>query len=235
MAENESDLFATWGTIEIPGLREWANSLAAGVDFSGLREALCSVSLEVSAAIKRLSEGILERGTFTGDLMIILDTNDESEREAAIDRMLEHASYDVVLGDYVNSPYTKQQLRAQWREILRPALRELRRERMAPDRPVREQLLLLLLIEYSKAAGLLALGKPAVKEQTLGPKQGPTPKTEERALLYREIKTEHPDWSYGMVAMEANERQNADYHTDETVRNAYRKMKWTWERANRIR
>jgi len=73
--------------------------------------------------------------------------------------------------------------------------------------------------------------------------RGPNIKTQERAMVFRRLKEEHPEWTQERVAMEACEelRENV---TGETVRRAYRLMRraypdqadeWTWERADRIR
>ncbi len=63
----------------------------------------------------------------------------------------------------------------------------------------------------------------------------PTLKTRERAKLYKRLKDAHPDWAQFKVAMDANRQENVDYHTRDTVRNAYGAMGWKWERADRIR
>ena len=64
---------------------------------------------------------------------------------------------------------------------------------------------------------------------------GVTIKTQERAQQYKKLKSEHPDWSQAKLAMELNLRDNVDYHTETTVRTAYRAMGWEWERADRVR
>lgn len=66
-------------------------------------------------------------------------------------------------------------------------------------------------------------------------KRGPTIKTQERAKVFRRLKDKHPNWSQAKVALEANLDEGVDYYTEDCVRNAYRAMGWTWERADRVR
>jgi hypothetical protein len=64
----------------------------------------------------------------------------------------------------------------------------------------------------------------------------PNERTRERAEIFRKIKDAHPDWSYEKVAMEAMQQHpELGEINGETVRNAYRAMKWKWERSDRIR
>lgn len=78
-----------------------------------------------------------------------------------------------------------------------------------------------------------------------GKKQrGPTITTQERAMVFRRLKEEHPEWTQERVAMKACEELKVENLTGDSVRNAYRLMRraypdqadeWTWERADRIR
>lgn len=65
-------------------------------------------------------------------------------------------------------------------------------------------------------------------------KRGPTTRTEIRAKVFRRLKEEHPEWSQAKVAQESF-KELGEYVTADTVRNTYRLMGWTWERADRIR
>lgn len=67
--------------------------------------------------------------------------------------------------------------------------------------------------------------------------RGPTVKTRLRAEVFRDIKDKHRHWGYHAVADEAMRahRELGDGITGETVRNAYKAMGWTWERADRVR
>jgi len=80
--------------------------------------------------------------------------------------------------------------------------------------------------------------------------RGPTDETKRRALTFRKIKQEHPEYSYARVAREATRHEKAKAGRDETsieyhrhdVENAYRAMQkaypeedWDWERPNKIR
>ena len=66
-------------------------------------------------------------------------------------------------------------------------------------------------------------------------RRGPTPKTQERARVFRRIKDQHPSFSLHQVANQANHEEKVENFTEEVVRNAYRAMGWEWERADRIR
>jgi hypothetical protein len=81
-------------------------------------------------------------------------------------------------------------------------------------------------IESCQASGAL--------EQPKTPKRGPTVKVQTRAEVFRRLKDAHPQWSYDKVAGESQEELGENIG-GEAVRNAYRCMGWTWERANRIR
>lgn len=76
---------------------------------------------------------------------------------------------------------------------------------------------------------------PEALDVTDATSRGPTLKTQERAKLYKSLKDKHPTGSYAKIAMKANYQESVDYHTSDTVRNAFRAMGWTWERSNRIR
>lgn len=74
--------------------------------------------------------------------------------------------------------------------------------------------------------------------------RGPTITTQERAMVFRRLKEEHPEWTQKRVAMKACEELEVENLTGDSVRNAYRLMRraypdqadeWTWERADRIR
>lgn len=64
--------------------------------------------------------------------------------------------------------------------------------------------------------------------------RGPTEKTRIRATVFRRIKEAHPNWNVERVAMEAA-KELGESVSAETVRNAYRAMGWTWQRADRVR
>lgn len=63
----------------------------------------------------------------------------------------------------------------------------------------------------------------------------PTEKTRLRAEVFKRLKDAHPEWGYDVVAQRANDELKTDSITADTVRNAYKAMGWTWERADRIR
>lgn len=65
-------------------------------------------------------------------------------------------------------------------------------------------------------------------------RRGPTEKIRIRAEVFRRIKDENPDWNTDRVAMEAS-AELSETLTAESVRNAYRAMKWKWQRADRVR
>ena len=56
----------------------------------------------------------------------------------------------------------------------------------------------------------------------------------QRAYTCKEIKDTHLDWSYAKVAMAATDKLKEEV-TEYDVRNDYRAMGWTWERADRVR
>jgi hypothetical protein len=64
--------------------------------------------------------------------------------------------------------------------------------------------------------------------------RGPSPKTEVRGEVFRRLKKEHPQWSYDVLAIRAS-RELEETVTGDTVKNVYRAMGWTWERADRVR
>jgi len=73
-------------------------------------------------------------------------------------------------------------------------------------------------------------------------RRGPSIKVQERAKLYKSIKEKHPGMSQARVAIEANERDKWEIHTEQMVINAYKAMRkaygaieWSWERSDRIR
>jgi hypothetical protein len=79
---------------------------------------------------------------------------------------------------------------------------------------------------------------PGRQEQAHSTKKGPTPRSIERANLYKSIKDDHPSFSRARVAMEANKpgvNTTGEVHTEDSVRNAYRAQGWIWERADPIR
>jgi len=63
----------------------------------------------------------------------------------------------------------------------------------------------------------------------------PTEKTRLRAEVFKRLKDAHPEWGYDVVAQRANDELKTENITADTVRNAYKAMGWTWERADRIR
>ena len=65
-------------------------------------------------------------------------------------------------------------------------------------------------------------------------KRGPTAKTLARAEVFKRLKDTYPHWGLDTVAMKASEELSESV-TGDTVRNAYRAMGWTWERADRVR
>lgn len=65
-------------------------------------------------------------------------------------------------------------------------------------------------------------------------KSKPTEKTKIRAEVFRRIKSKHRTWSQSKVAMEAV-AELGESVSGESVRNAYRAMKWTWQRGDRVR
>lgn len=79
-----------------------------------------------------------------------------------------------------------------------------------------------------------------VEESRKKPKQ-PTEKTRQRAEIFKAIKDRDQSLSYAAVAMRANtpefeaHRAILGYVSEDDVRNAYRAMKWDWERADKIR
>lgn len=66
-------------------------------------------------------------------------------------------------------------------------------------------------------------------------KRGPTLRTQMRAEVFKRLKDAHPDWGYDTVARIAREEIKVTDIGPESVRNAYRSMGWTWERADRVR
>lgn len=64
--------------------------------------------------------------------------------------------------------------------------------------------------------------------------RGPTEKTRIRAEVFKRLKDAHPAWNIDRVAMEAT-KELGEVVTAETVRNAYRAMRWKWRRADRVR
>jgi hypothetical protein len=65
-------------------------------------------------------------------------------------------------------------------------------------------------------------------------RQGPTTRTQVRGEVFKRIKDEHPTWSQSRVAQEAC-KDLGEVVTDNTVRNTYRLLGWTWERGDRVR
>ncbi len=67
-------------------------------------------------------------------------------------------------------------------------------------------------------------------------RRGPTEKTKQRAKVFKALKDAHPEWDYDRVALEASEKYSwVGAISGETVRNAYRAMKWKFEKSDRIR
>ncbi len=71
----------------------------------------------------------------------------------------------------------------------------------------------------------------------------PTRETVRRAELFRRIKDAHPEYSYQRVANEATRQDKVRATSSEAapkyeswnIRDAYRAMGWTWERADSVR
>jgi len=67
-------------------------------------------------------------------------------------------------------------------------------------------------------------------------KLGPNLRTELRFKVFSQLKSEHPEWSQGKLAMEVNKQKLLDeYVNGDTVRNTYRSMRVKWERGDRVR
>lgn len=95
---------------------------------------------------------------------------------------------------------------------------------------------LCTLLNERLEARRLALEADATPEQPDRAKRGPTEKTRQRAMVFRELKDKHPEWSYDTVAMKAMERCTwLGEITGESVRNAYRAMGWEFEKSDRVR
>ena len=75
---------------------------------------------------------------------------------------------------------------------------------------------------------------PTPADEDEGREGGPTVRTQIRAEVFKGLKTEHPTWSQGTVAMKAQDKLG-EIVTADTVRNTYRAMGWEWKRADRIR
>jgi hypothetical protein len=65
-------------------------------------------------------------------------------------------------------------------------------------------------------------------------REGPTLTTQLRANAFKEIKTDHPEWSKPKVAEEYF-KVHHEYVSSDDVGNTYRAMGWPWERSDRIR
>lgn len=89
-------------------------------------------------------------------------------------------------------------------------------------------------VAYERSTATQLPARVGVAPATGAQKRGPTLKTQERAEVFKRPKDAHPTWSQSRVAMEAS-KELEELVTADSVRNAYRRMDWKWERADRIR
>lgn len=130
-------------------------------------------------------------------------------------------------------PLSSEQLSALHRDDIIQLLRRRRDEARALHRRRVEFHHRVVRAFFNRLYADPALGKMLRRAGTTT-RRGPTVKTQIRGEVFRRLKQAHPEWSQAAVAIEASEELEENVTAD-TVRNTYRALGWTWERADRIR